>query len=90
MGLSKAFRVHIWPQLALTAEHELTGFNVCPAGFLSCFGSVLFYPLFPFGIEMFAMCRCVSALFNFLIFIGAHSEECESQRRLWTCIFQQC
>jgi hypothetical protein len=45
---SKPTGAHVMPPRALDVGHGITGFNVCPAGFRSCLGSILpFYALIP-------------------------------------------
>jgi hypothetical protein len=75
-------------------------FNVCHVGFWSCFGLIPTHPFFPFGTRIFTLCHYVLEVCNFLfwkyvifclILQGLTGRVCpESQRRDWTCTFQEC
>jgi hypothetical protein len=72
-GLLKPIRANIWPPCALDAGHGSVGFNVCPAGFWSCFGPISpSMPLFLlFGMGMFTLCHCSwSMSFSFFFYRG--------------------
>lgn len=56
VGLAKCMSVHIIPLYVTDATQGARGFNVCPTGAWSCFGSVLHvYVSFTIGMAMFIL-----------------------------------
>lgn len=74
MRLFNMFEVHIF---ASCFGLIVTGFSICPAEFLSCFGPIPITVFLAFRIGMSTLSHCMlevfSFFFKFFYFIGAHS-----------------
>jgi hypothetical protein len=61
VGMPKPFGAHITMPHTMDAGHGATGFNVCPAGFQSCFGPIFAFSPHPsLWNGMFKFCATVS------------------------------
>lgn len=74
-GAAQLFGSHILLRYFLGDHHGATCFNICPAGFCSCFIPFLFIlVLLPFGVGMFAMHHCMLKIFNFIFYFHRGSQ----------------